>query len=116
MNHRAEKKTTYQTVPQMIAEELEVDLNHVIIDLMVTKMNVVAELPGGNSFVGSAYKHLLRMGASAPEMLRFQAAAKKQNVNSATCYAEKGNVIHRPSNKKFHYGESLERSIRAGNA
>ena len=54
------------------------------------------------------------MGASAREML-IQAAAKKWNVDSATCYAEKGNVIHKPSNKKFHYGELVE-NIQAGNA
>jgi isoquinoline 1-oxidoreductase beta subunit len=54
-------------------------------------------------FAGS-YKNLLKLGATAREML-ITAAATKWNVSSSECYAENGNVFHKPSNKKFHYGE-----------
>ncbi len=109
MNHRAEMgQGAFQTVPQMIAEELEVDLDQVNIVFGIgNEKKYGSQITGGSSTVRSAYKHLLRMGASAREML-IQAAAKKWNVDSATCYAEKGNVIHKPSNKKFHYGELVE--------
>ena len=33
------------------------------------------------------------------------AAALKWNVPSSECYAENAHVFHKPSAKKFHYGE-----------
>ena len=109
MNHRAEMgQGAFQTVPQMIAEELEVELDQVKIVFGIgNEKKYGSQITGGSSTVRSAYKHLLRMGASAREML-IQAAAKKWNVDTASCYAEKGHVIHKPSNKKFHYGELVE--------
>lgn len=109
MNHRAEMgQGAYQSVPQMIAEELEVDLDKVDIMFGIgNEKKYGSQITGGSSTVRSAYKHLLRMGASAREML-LEAAAKKWNVEKATCYAENGHVIHRPTNKKFHYGELVD--------
>ncbi len=109
MNHRAEMgQGAYQTVPQMIAEELEVDLDKVDIVFGIgNEKKYGNQITGGSSTVRSAYKHLLRMGASAREML-IEAAAKKWNVARESCYAENGNVIHKSSNKKFHYGELVE--------
>ena len=106
MNHRAEMgQGAYQTVPQMIAEELEVDLDSVNIVFGIgNEKKYGSQITGGSSTVRSAYKHLLRMGASAREML-IEAAAKKWNVGKDTCYAENGNVIHKPTSRKFHYGE-----------
>ncbi len=109
MNHRAEMgQGAYQSVPQMIAEELEVDLNKVDIVFGVgNEKKYGSQITGGSSTVRSAYKHLCRMGATAREML-IEAAAKKWNVDNNTCYAENGNVIHKPSGRKFHYGELVE--------
>ncbi len=109
MNHRAEMgQGAYQSVPQMIAEELEVDLNKIDIVFGIgNEKKYGSQITGGSSTVRSAYKHLGRMGASAREML-IEAAAKKWNVDKSSCYAENGNVIHKPSNKKFHYGELVE--------
>ncbi len=109
MNHRAEMgQGAYQSVPQMIAEELEVDLNQVDIVFGVgNEKKYGSQITGGSSTVRSAYKHLCRMGATAREML-IEAAAKKWKVDKNTCYAENGNVIHKPTGKKFHYGELVE--------
>jgi isoquinoline 1-oxidoreductase subunit beta len=109
MNHRAEMgQGAYQSVPQMIAEELEVDLNKVDIVFGVgNEKKYGSQITGGSSTVRSVYKHLCRMGATAREML-IEAAAKKWNVYNNTCYAENGNVIHKPSGRKFHYGELVE--------
>jgi isoquinoline 1-oxidoreductase beta subunit len=106
MNHRAEMgQGAYQSVPQMIAEELEVDLDKINIVFGIgNEKKYGNQITGGSSTVRSAYKHLGRMGASAREML-IEAAAKKWNVDKSSCYAESGHVIHKPSNKKFHYGE-----------
>jgi isoquinoline 1-oxidoreductase beta subunit len=109
MNHRAEMgQGAYQSVPQMIAEELEVDLDKINIVFGIgNEKKYGNQITGGSSTVRSAYKHLGRMGASAREML-IEAAAKKWNVDKSSCYAESGHVIHKPSNKKFHYGELAE--------
>src|SRR5688572_17040018 len=109
MNHRAEMgQGAYQSVPQMIAEELEVDIDKVNIVFGIgNEKKYGNQITGGSSTVRSAYKHLGKMGASAREML-IEAAAKKWNVDKGACYAESGHVIHKPSNKKFHYGELVE--------
>jgi isoquinoline 1-oxidoreductase beta subunit len=109
MNHRAEMgQGAYQVVPQMIAEELEVNLNDVnILFAPGNGRKYGSQVTGGSSTVRGAYKHLMRMGASAREML-IEAAAKKGGVNASDCYAENGVVIHRPSGKKYTYGELVE--------
>ncbi len=109
LNHRSEMgQGTFQTVPQMIAEELEVSLDNVNIAFAPghpTKFG--SQLTGGSSTVRGAYKTLLQTGATAREML-IEAAAKKWDVNKHDCYAENGFVIHKPTNKKFGYGELVE--------
>src|SRR4030095_910197 len=108
-NHRSEMgQGSWQAVPQMIAEELEVDLNTVnIVFAPGDPSKYGSQLTGGSSTVRSAYKHLMRVGATAREML-IAAAAKKWNAVPADCYAENGFVIHRLSGKKSGYGQLVE--------
>lgn len=105
-SHRAEMgQGAYQAVPQILAEELEVNLNEV--EILFAKGNgkkYGSQITGGSSTVRTRYKDLLKLGASAREML-IEAAAHKWGVPNTECYAEGGHVIHRPSGRKFHYGE-----------
>jgi isoquinoline 1-oxidoreductase beta subunit len=105
-NHRSEMgQGSFQVVPQMIAEELEVDLDNVnILFAPGNQEKYGDQVTGGSSTVRGGYKHLLRTGATAREML-ITAAAKKWSVSKDECYAENAQVIHRPSSKKFGYGE-----------
>lgn len=105
-NHRSEMgQGAFQVVPQMIAEELEVDLDNVnILFAPGNDAKYGNQITGGSSTVRGAYKNLMRTGATAREML-ITAAAKKWNVSKDECYAEHAQVIHRTSNKKFGYGE-----------
>lgn len=105
-NHRAEMgQGAFQSVPQMIAEELEVDLNKVnIVFAQGNSAKYGPQITGGSSTIRGTYKKLLHLSASAREML-IEAAAKKWNVSKSDCYAESGFVIHKPSGKKFSYGE-----------
>ena len=108
-NHRAEMgQGSFQSVPQMIAEELEVSLDDINIVFGIgNNTKYGSQITGGSSTIRGTYKKLLRLSASAREMLK-EAAAKKWNVDAAECYAENGHIIHRPSSKKFHYGELVE--------
>ncbi|MFB9843565.1 xanthine dehydrogenase family protein molybdopterin-binding subunit [Mucilaginibacter ginsenosidivorans] len=108
-DHRAEMgQGSYQSVPQIIAEELEVDLNDVnIIFAQGDREKYGNQVTGGSSTIRGSYKKLLKLSASAREML-ITAAAGKWNAPASECYAENGRVIHKPSGKKFHYGELVE--------
>ena len=106
LSHRAEMgQGVYQSLPQIIAEELEVNLAEVnIIFAKGDNKKYGSQITGGSSSVRSSYKNLLRLGATAREML-IQAAATKWGVAKTDCYAEAGHVIHKPTGSKFHYGE-----------
>jgi len=109
LNHRSEMgQGSYQVVPQMIAEELEVNLDQVnILFARGDQHKYGSQVTGGSSTVRGSYKELLRTGAVAREML-IEAATKKWNVPRQECYAENGHVIHRLSGKKLGYGELVE--------
>ncbi len=108
-NHRSEMgQGSWQSVPQIIAEELEVDLNTVnIIFAQGNSAKYGSQVTGGSSTVRGTYKKLLNLSATAREML-IEAASKKWNVSKVDCYAENGHVIHKPTGKKFHYGELVQ--------
>jgi isoquinoline 1-oxidoreductase beta subunit len=108
-SHRAEMgQGAYQSVPQIVAEELEVNLDDINIRFAQgDRQKYGNQVTGGSSTIRGSYKNLLKLGASAREML-ISAAATKWNVPAAECYAQSGNVMHRPSGKKFHYGELVE--------
>lgn len=113
MNHRSEMgQGAYQVVPQMIAEELEVDLDKVnIVFAPGDNKKYGSQLTGGSSTVRGAYKQLMRIGATAREML-MMAAAKKWNADKKDCYAAHAEVIHKPSGKKYGYGELVEEAAK----
>jgi isoquinoline 1-oxidoreductase subunit beta len=104
--HRAEMgQGVYQAIPQIIAEELEIDMDK--IDIVFAKGNrekYGSQVTGGSSSVRGSYKNLLKLGATAREML-VTAASLKWGVPASACYAESGFVMHRPSGKKFNFGE-----------
>lgn len=108
-NHRAEMgQGSFQSVPQIIAEELEVDLNSVnIVFAQGNNAKYGSQITGGSSTIRGSYKKLLNLSATAREML-IEAAANKWKVPHSECYAENGHVIHKPSGKKFHYGELVQ--------
>lgn len=108
-SHRAEMgQGAYQSVPQIVAEELEVNLKDINIRFAQGNREKYGnQVTGGSSTIRGSYKNLLKLGASAREML-ISAAAAKWSVPTSECYAQSGHVLHRPSGKKFHYGELVE--------
>lgn len=106
VSHRAEMgQGVYHSIAQIIAEELEVDLASVDIQFAQgNEKKYGSQLTGGSSTIRGAYKNLLKLSASARQVL-IMAAAAKWSVPVSECYAVSGHVIHKPSDKKFHYGE-----------
>ncbi|TWR27521.1 xanthine dehydrogenase family protein molybdopterin-binding subunit [Mucilaginibacter pallidiroseus] len=109
VDHRAEMgQGSYQSVPQIVAEELEVDLKD--IDVIFGEGNQEKfgnQITGGSSTIRGSYKNLLKLGATS-RVLLVTAAANKWGVPLIDCYAKSGHVFHRPTGKKFHYGELVE--------
>lgn len=110
-SHRAEMgQGVYQAIPQIVAEELEVNLAEVnIVFAKGDNKKYGNQVTGGSSTVRGSYKNLLNLSATAREML-ITAAAIKWGVSTGDCYAEGGHVFHRPSNKKLHYGQLVEQA------
>jgi len=106
VSHRAEMgQGAYQSIPQIIAEELEVDLQDVNIEFAPgNNKKYGSQITGGSSSIRGSYKNLLKLSATAREML-IAAAAAKWDVATTECYAEASYVYHKPSGKKFNYGD-----------
>ena len=105
-DHRAEMgQGSYQSVPQIIAEELEVDLKDInVVFAQGNPTKFGSQITGGSSTIRGSYKNLLKLSATAREML-ITAAATQWNVQASNCYAESGHVIYKPTGKKLNYGD-----------
>jgi len=105
-NHRPEMgQGTYEAIPMIIAEELEVNID----DVNITPSPANREKYGDQMVVGSRsmagnYDLMRKIGASAKEMFVATAAAKWK-VSPEQCYAENGFVINKNSSAKFSYGQ-----------
>ncbi len=108
-NHRPEMgQGTFESIPMIIAEELEVEINKV--NIMASPAN--RSLYGNQMVVGSQsirsnYELMRKIGASAKETL-ITAAANRWNVAPEECYARNATVIHRKSGRIVKYGELAE--------
>jgi isoquinoline 1-oxidoreductase beta subunit len=113
INHRSEMgQGSFQSVPQILAEELEVDINQVkVVFAQGSQTKYGSQVTGGSSTIRGSYKQLLRLSATAREML-IQAAANQWSVAKETCFAENGMVIHRPTEKKLNYGALVSDAAR----
>jgi isoquinoline 1-oxidoreductase beta subunit len=101
---------TYTSIPMLIAEELEVDLSQVRLEhappdekLYVNPLLGV-QATGNSNAIRGAWQPLRQAGAIARTML-VSAAAKRWNVDPASCRAQNGEVRHLPTGRSFKYGE-----------
>jgi len=94
------------SLPMILADEVEVEWSKVKVEQAATSpMYRVPGLgTGGSSSTRTSFTPLRQAGAAAREML-ITAAAAKWNVERNTCYAEKGEVVHKPSGRRLAYGE-----------
>lgn len=99
---------TYQSVPALIAEELEVSLDAIkIVQTSGEKRFGPGQASGGSSSIRGNYDAYRKIGAAAKEML-IKAASIKWGIGVESCYAENGSVHNKLSDKHLSYGELIE--------
>ncbi|CAG5072049.1 Isoquinoline 1-oxidoreductase subunit beta [Dyadobacter sp. CECT 9623] len=92
-----------QAVPSLLAEELEVSLNKVLIVQSDGNGKYGSQTSGGSSSVRELWLPIRKAGAAAREMLT-TTAAKRWNVPVSECRAEDGKIVH-TTGKSLTYGE-----------
>ena len=108
---------TYTSIPMLIAEELEVDLKQVQLEhappneKLYTNPLLGVQATGNSNAIRAAWRPLRQAGAVARTML-VAAAAKRWNVDPATCGAQRGEVLHAPTGRHATYGELAADAIR----
>lgn len=99
---------TFQSIPALMAEELEVDLDKVTIQQTDGQKKFgTMQFAGGSMSIRSEYQNLRKVGAAAREML-IKAAAIQWAVPVEECVASEATIIHKPSGKVIAYGALAE--------
>ncbi|MBT9470100.1 MAG: xanthine dehydrogenase family protein molybdopterin-binding subunit [Pseudomonadota bacterium] len=96
----------YTAIPMMLAEELEVDLATVTIEIPPGEPGRFGKLgqeTGGSTSVRETWEPVRNAGAAARMML-IAAAAQKWGVAVESCSAQAGQVVHGTSGRKAAYG------------
>jgi len=104
-------QSTYTSIPMLLAEELEVDLKQVRLEHAPPNEKLYGNpLLGGIQAIGNsnairaAWQPLRQAGATARTML-VATAARRWNVDPASCRAQGGEVLHAPAGRRIKYGE-----------
>jgi isoquinoline 1-oxidoreductase subunit beta len=102
---------TYTSISMLIAEELEVDLNQVRLEhappnekLFGNPLLGGIQATGNSNAIRAAWQPMREAGAVARTML-VEAAAKRWNVDPASCRAQSGEVLHLTTRRRIKYGE-----------
>ena len=102
---------TYTSIPMLIAEELEVGLKDLRLEHAPpdekrygNPLLAGVQATGGSTAIRAAWQPLREAGAVARTML-VSAAAKRWNVDPATCVAQGGEVLHTPTVRHAKYAE-----------
>jgi isoquinoline 1-oxidoreductase beta subunit len=102
---------TYTSIPMLIAEELEVGLKQVQVEHAPPNEKLYGnpllggiQVTGNSNAIRASWQPLREAGATARAML-IAAAAKRWNVDPASCRALNGEVLHAPSGRRLKYGE-----------
>jgi isoquinoline 1-oxidoreductase beta subunit len=102
---------TYTSIPMLIAEELEVDLKQVRLEHAPPNEKLYGnpllgglQATGNSNAIRASWQPLRQAGATARTML-VSAAAKRWNVDTASCRAQSGEVLHVSTGRRIKYGE-----------
>ncbi len=91
--------------PIIVAEELDVDWKQVKVEQApLDTKKFERQVAGGSGSSPHSWQRLRKAGATARLML-LTTAAKRWGVSLEECITENSMVIHRPTGRKFSYGE-----------
>ncbi|NJX17497.1 molybdopterin cofactor-binding domain-containing protein, partial [Tamlana crocina] len=92
-------------MPMIVAEELDVDWNNVIVEQAPLNTDIFTrQLAGGSQSIRQGWQSLRTAGATARQML-LTAAASEMDVPVSELSVEKGIIKHAGSDKSVSYGE-----------
>jgi isoquinoline 1-oxidoreductase subunit beta len=103
----------FTSVTMLLAEELEVDPNKVVLeqafpdDKLFGDAILGAQVTGGSTSIRALWEPMRKAGATA-RVLLVQAASQQWGVKPENCYAENGYVLDKASGKKIGYGDLVE--------
>ena len=107
-NHRPEMgQGTFASIPMILAEELEVDINKVLVKQSEANKDLYgSQMVVGSRSIQTEFDKLRKMGATAREMLK-QAAANRWSIPIDQCSAKDGTVSDANGNT-LSYGALVE--------
>jgi isoquinoline 1-oxidoreductase subunit beta len=91
-------------LPMLIAEELEVDWKSVKVEQADLNAKYGLQTTGGSRAASNNFIPMQQVGAVGRQML-IAAAAKTWGVPESECYASKGRIYHRNTDRSLGYGE-----------
>jgi isoquinoline 1-oxidoreductase subunit beta len=103
----------YTSIPMLLAEELEVDVQTVKLehappnDKLYADAILGAQVTGGSTSIRALWDPMRQAGAVCRTLL-ISAAAQKWKVEPSACYAKSGVVYHDASGRKLGYGELVK--------
>ncbi|WP_416352170.1 molybdopterin cofactor-binding domain-containing protein [Variovorax sp. LG9.2] len=106
---------TFTSMPMLLAEELEVDIDKVKLEQAAPNGQLYSDpllggqVTGGSTSVRGAYVPLRTAGATVRLML-ISAAAQSWKVDESTCSASNGVVTHAGSGRKLNYGQLVDKA------
>jgi isoquinoline 1-oxidoreductase beta subunit len=113
MPHIEMGQGTHTSLPMLIAEELEVDVDKVAVehspadDKLYVNPLIGWQVTGASTAIRGMYVPLRQAGATARVML-VTAAAQRWGVDPSSCRAENGVVIHAPTGRTLGYGALVD--------
>ncbi|USX20662.1 molybdopterin-dependent oxidoreductase [Oxalobacteraceae bacterium OTU3REALA1] len=103
---------TYTSIPMLIAEELEVDMDKIALRHAPPNAKVYGapfgdQFTGGSTSIRLMWEPMRQTGAAA-RMVLIQAAADQWKVAPDSCRAEHGEVVHAASGRRIKYGQLVQ--------
>lgn len=95
------------SLPQIIAEELEVNWEKILVIQGDLDPRLGDQFAGGSTAIKENFELLRQVGAAAREMLK-EAAANKWKISSDQCVCADGFVLQKNTSQKISYGELAE--------